>query len=322
MVGPPGILSSSATPTQKINYTQQSSVPYAGTTLRTSFDRDASQSTGPGAPAGRAMSNAMSFAPRGSSLAPSPVPGSFSNSTIRSNIGARAGSGQDINLSLRELRDLERMEEDQNRGAEQKMLSILRESLNRELKIKEGSENLLEALNNKKAKQTKDQRLRVETELNSSNQKIKELRGQISELQRQKVPSTPTRSRMDGLFQSSSNLRSPQSASRSAVESDVEEPTESPTYALAEILQALEVEGLTPDYYVGHANDLVELFKRHPTLKYDLVWAIFGLRMQVMLLSESREVVAAGYRMTRYAISDIASIQKIRALNTDYLVVL
>jgi rapamycin-insensitive companion of mTOR len=264
----------------------------------------------------------MSFAPRGSSLAPSPAPGSFGSSGLRSNIGARAGSGQDVNVSLKELRDLERMEADETRGAEQKMLSSLRESLNRELKIKEGSENLLEALNNKKAKQTKDQRLRVETELNSSNQKIKELRSQISELQRQKLPSTPTRSRMDGLFQSSSNLRSPQSASKSAVESDYEEPTESPTYALAEILQALEVEGLTPDYYVGHANDLVELFKRHPTLKYDLVWSIFGLRMQVMLLSESREVVAAGYRMTRYAISDISSLQKIRALNTDYLVVL
>lgn len=227
-----------------------------------------------------------------------------------------------MNLSLRELRDLERMEEDQNRGAEQRLLVALREALNRELKIKEGSENLLEALNNKKAKQTKEQRQRVEAELNSSNQKIKELRMQISELQRQKVPSTPTRSRMDGLFQSSNNLRSPQSASRSAADSEAEEPAESPTYALAEILQALEVEGLTPDYYVSHANDLVELFKRHPTLKYDLVWSIFGLRMQVMLLSESREVVAAGYRMTRYAISDTSSLQKIRALNTDYLVML
>ena len=50
---------------------------------------------------------------------------------------------------------------------------------------------------------------------------------------------------------------------------------------------------------------LWNLFKRHPTLKYDLVWSVFGLRMQVMLLSESREVVAAGYRMTRHAISDI-----------------
>ena len=40
--------------------------------------------------------------------------------------------------------------------------------------------------------------------------------------------------------------------------SDYDEPAESPTYALAEILQALEIEGLTPDYYVGHANSLVE----------------------------------------------------------------
>jgi hypothetical protein len=219
------------------------------------------------------------------------------------------------------MRDLERLEEDDSRLPGQ-MLSALRESLNREMKIKEGSENLLEALNTKKAKQTKEQRQRVEAELNSSNQKIKELRNQISELQRPKMPATPIRSRMEGLFQSSNGLRSPQSASKSVTGSDFEEPTESPTYALAEILQALEIEGLTPDYYVGHANNLVELFKRHPTLKHDLVWSIFGLRMQVMLLSESREVVAAGYRMTRYAISDISSLQKIRSLNTDFLVVL
>jgi hypothetical protein len=101
----------------------------------------------------------------------------------------------------------------------------------------------------------------------------------------------------------------------------MEEQAESPTFALAELLQALEVEGMTPDYYVGRANSLVDLFKRHPTLKYDLVWSVFGLRMQVMLLSESREVVAAGYRMIRYAISDESSLKKIRSLNIDYLVV-
>ena len=217
--------------------------------------------------------------------------------------------------------NLDRLDDDDGRLPDQ-MLSALRESLNREMKIKEGSENMLEALNTKKAKQTKEQRQRVEVELNSSNQKIKDLRYQISELLRPKLPATPTRSRMDGLIQSTNGLRSPQSVSRSAGGSDFDEPTESPTYALAETLQALEIEGLTPDYYVGHANSLVELFKRHPTLKYDLVWSVFGLRMQVLLLSESREVVAAGYRMTRYAISDVSSLQKIRTLNTDYLVVL
>jgi rapamycin-insensitive companion of mTOR len=213
---------------------------------------------------------------------------------------------------------VERME---NGQLPEQVIAALRESLNRELKIKEGSENMLEALNAKKAKQTKEQRSKVEAELNSSNQKIKELRERIVEMQRPKLPSTPTRSRMEGLFQSS-GVRSPASISKSTAGSELEEPTESPTYALAELLQALEVEGLTPDYYVGHANNLVELFKRHPTLKHDLVWSIFGLRMQIMLLSESREVVAAGYRMTRYAISDLNSLTKIRDLQTDYLVVL
>lgn len=312
-MGPPSILSSSATPTQKSLYTQQS-LPYNSITSKLPPDRDALQPTN----GVRAMQNSgVSFGPRGSSLAPSPAPGSFS-SNLRSQLApSRTGSSQEIPTTV----TFERQSEDDGRISEQ-VLTSLRESLKREMKIKEGSENMLEALNTKKAKQTKEQRARVEAELNSSNQKIKELRNQISEMQRPKPPTTPTRNRMDALFQSRDGMRSPASATKSLAGSEFDEPTESPTYALAEVLQALETEGLNPDYYVNHANNLVELFKRHPTLKYDLVWSVFGLRMQVMLLSESREVVAAGYRMTRYAISDIGSLQKIRSLNTDYLVVL
>lgn len=216
--------------------------------------------------------------------------------------------------------NLERLDEDEDVPPDQALLK-LKDELNKETKIKEGTENMLEALNIKKAKQIKDQRARVEAELNTSNQRIADLKNKLYDLQRPKLPLTPTRSRMAGLFQSS-GLRSPASVSKSAAGSDYDEPTESPTYALAEILQALEIEGLAPDYYVGNANNLVDLFKRYPTLKYDLVWSVFGLRMQVMLLSESREVVAAGYRMTRHAISDMTSLQKIRSLNTDFLVIL
>jgi rapamycin-insensitive companion of mTOR len=322
MVGPPSMLSSSATPTQKTMYNQQSSTPYTSNAPRTSFERDGLQPAAAGSGVRTLSSNSsVSFAPRGSSLAPSAAPGSFSsNMSNLSRLGpSRTNSGQDVNAPIRQ--SLDRLEEDDGRIPNQ-ALSILREALARETKIKEGSENMLEALNNKKAKQTKEQRQRVELELNISNQKIKELKAQLAELQRPRLPPTPTNNRMDGLFQSSNGLRSPQSASKSVAGSDLEEPAESPTYALAEILRSLEAEGLTPDYYVEHANNLVDLFKRHPTLKHDLVWSIFGLRMQVMLLSESREVVAAGYRMTRYAISDTSSLQKIRSLNTDYLVVL
>ncbi|KAH6841160.1 Rapamycin-insensitive companion of mTOR, N-term-domain-containing protein [Chaetomium sp. MPI-CAGE-AT-0009] len=281
---------------------------------RPSLERDGLQP--PVSNGGRNLSaSAVSFASRGPSLNPSPMPGSFS-SELRSQTNiSRAGSRLDMFPAL------EKLDEDDDEPAQEKTITHLREALGREMKIKEGSENMLEALNSKKAKQTKEQRQRVEAELNSSNIRIKELRQKITDAQRVKVaPTTPTRTRTEALFPGPNSLRSPPSGSRSGAGSDIDEPTESPTFALTEILQALEVEGMTPDYYVSRANSLVDLFKRHPTLKYDLVWSVFGLRMQAMLLSESREVVAAGYRMIRYAISDISSIRNIRALNTDYLV--
>ncbi|KAI1132983.1 Rapamycin-insensitive companion of mTOR, N-term-domain-containing protein [Nemania abortiva] len=313
------MLSTSATPTQKsLNSQSAVSLNPSVTPSRPSLDRlerDGSlQPPASNAAAGRNLStSSVSFAPRGASLNPSSVaPGSFSSELRSQMTQSRAGSRADVY-------NLEKLDEDDESVAEH-TLSALKDSLNRELKIKEGSENLLEALNTKKAKQTKEQRNRAEAELAASTQRIKELRQKINDAQRPKAtPSTPARSRTDGLHQS--GLRSPPSASRSGVGSDADEPAESPTFALAEILQALEIEGMTPEYYVGRANNLVDLFKRYPILKYDLVWSVFGDRMQLMLLSGSREVVAAGYRMLRYAISDLTSLRNIRALNTDYMVV-
>jgi hypothetical protein len=320
MAGPSTMLSASATPTQRsyvppqqLQQQQQQQQPGSTANPRPSLERDGLQP--PAANGGRNLSaSAVSFASRGPSLNPSPMPGSFS-SELRSQMNvSRAGSRLDMFPSL------EKLDEDDG-PTNEKTLAHLREALSREMKIKEGSENMLEALNSKKAKQTKDQRQRVEAELNSSNLRIKDLRQKITDAQRVRAaPTTPTRARTEGLFPGPNGLRSPPSASRSGAGSDIDEPTESPTFALTEILLALEVAGMTPDYYVSRANSLVDLFKRHPTLKYDLVWSVFGLRMQAMLLSESREVVAAGYRMIRYAISDINSLRNIRALNTDYLV--
>ena len=318
MAGPSTMLSASATPTQRSyvppQQLQQPSQPGGAANPRPSLERDGLQP--PAANGGRNLSaSAVSFASRGPSLNPSPMPGSFS-SELRSQMNvSRAGSRLDMFPSL------EKLDEDDG-PTNEKTLANLREALGREMKIKEGSENMLEALNSKKAKQTKEQRQRVEAELQSSNLRIKDLRQKITDAQRARaVPTTPTRTRADGgLFPGPNGMRSPPSASRSGAGSDADEPTESPTLALTEILQALERTGQAPDYYVSRANSLVDLFKRHPTLKYDLVWPVFGLRMQAMLLSESREVVAASYRMIRYAISDINSLRNIRALNTDYLV--
>jgi len=200
-----------------------------------------------------------------------------------------------------------------------------RSRIDKEVKMKIGTENLLEALNAKKEKQAREQRRVVETELNASNRKIAQLRSDLeAEMQRSKEePTSPVKGRLSQLFQGRA-ARSPIGPGRQLHEIGIvnDPELESPTYILAEILQALEAEDHESDYYVSQANDLVELFRRHPTLKYDLAWSIFGLRMQMLLLSDNREVVAAGYRVMRYAITDRKSLQTIRALQTDYLVIL
>lgn len=269
----------------------------------------------------RSLANALAFGPRGASLAP--PPGSFNSDlksmtvpwgggglgTPKADTGSFVGGdyfGPAANLTS---------EERQNH---------IRDKINKETKIKIGSENLLEALIAKNAKQTRDQRQRVETELNSSNRKIVELNSLLEdEIERSKRPTTPPRDRLSGLFQSSP-LKTPfnEEGNFQNGAANVDQESESPTFVLSEILQALELEGMQPDHYIEYANRLVDLLKRYPTLKYDLAWPIFGLRVQTMLLSESREVVAAGYRVTRHAIADRKSLSKIRNLNMDDLIVL
>ncbi|OQO07825.1 hypothetical protein B0A48_06616 [Cryoendolithus antarcticus] len=207
-----------------------------------------------------------------------------------------------------------------------------RDRIEKETKIRIGTENLLEALNAKKEKHIREQRRVVETELNTSNRKIAQLKGELeAEISRNRqqqqdgVLSRSPKGRLSQLFRAapirSASTQTPFQQDHEG-DSPLNAEAESPSYILAEILQALEAADLGSDYYVNHANELVELFKRHPTLKYDLAWSIFGLRMQILLLSDSREVVAAGYRVLRYAITDRKSLQTIRALQTDYLVVL
>ena len=295
---------------------------------------------------GRSLSNASLYPPRGQSLGVSMAsgqpPGSFSselrsrNETPRPEF-LRQDSSYADSLSIRE-----REGEDARSVSEKRQQEISRE-IEKETKIKEGSENLLEALSGKNAKQFKEQKLKAEAELNTSNRKLAELRqGLEMEMRRARESEKVAEGgggggregggRLSFLFNGSGGLGSGRPPSRATFlgreregEGEYmleEEEAESPTYVLSEILQALEAEGMGPEYYVGYANRLVELFKRNPTLKYDLVWSIFGLRMQTLLLSDSREVVAAGYRVLRYSITDRRSLRTIRELHTDYLVIL
>lgn len=205
--------------------------------------------------------------------------------------------------------------------SEQRQAAV-RDQIAKEMKIKLGTENMLEALMSKNAKQTKEQRQKIEQVLGTSNRKLAELKLELDlEIQRaQSLPTTPPTKRVSAFFKGSP-LKSP---SQQTLEDETLQPSdeESPTVVLTDILQALEVEGMQPDYYIDRANTLADLFKKNPTLKYDLAWSVFSLRVQVMLLSESSDVVAAGYRLTRHAIADRTSLQTIRSLHTDDLVIL
>lgn len=271
-------------------------------------------------PVARSLANTLAYGPRNASLAPSgPPPGSFS-SDLKTINSPRLGPPGTPRTEHGSFVTGDYFGKDAGLTSEQKK-SVLREQISRETKIKNGSENLLEALIAKNSKQTRDQRQKVESELTTSNRKISELTHLLDdEIEKSKRPVTPGRDRLSGLFQSSP-LKSPDDENPPQT-AGTDEASVSPSFILDGLLQNLEVEGMQPDYYVERANSLCELFKRYPSIKYDLAWSIFGLRIQSMLLNESREVVAAGYRVTRHAIADRKSLQTIRSFNTDDLVIL
>lgn len=294
----------------------------------------------PGKIDARSLSSNSIFGAR--SVANTIAPGSFS-SNLKSTNGARSLNPGGLRIDFGSSyvnRDHETMSAGPfgtEQEASEKRQMEFREAINKEMKIKTGSENLLEALMTKSnAKQTKDQRQKVESELSSSNRKIAELRGRLQdEIERWKVsasmprPGTPSMQTRPS-FMSNREVLTADDGRESVdddqdlmeYEEDDDGDEESPSFVLGEILETLERDGMQPDYYVSRANALVELLQRHPTLKYDLAWSIFGLRVQTMLLSESRDVVAAGYRLTRHAMGDRRSLQTIRDLQTDSLVVL
>lgn len=272
---------------------------------------------------GRSLSSASLFPPRGASFAAStltgPMPGSFS-----ADMRSTATTPRPDFSTHTSYRSNHQIEEDEVLAASKARQKALVDQINRELKIKSGSENLLEALNSKNAKQSKDQKFRVEQELNTSSRKLAQLRQDLEVEELRAQASRSDAKRLSFLGRGDFHRPQSQDTFGDGGDEDDEQPdaeTESPSFVLSEILQALEEEDMPASHYVNNANKLVDLFKRHPTLKHDLAWSIFGLRIQTILLSDSREVVAAGYRMIRTAITDRKSLQTIRSLGTDWSIV-
>lgn len=254
-----------------------------------------------------------------------PMPGSF-NPEMRSIAPSRSQTPQHELSSSAPHRPVRASADEERPGTTEERQAAVRDKIAKEMKIKMGTENMLEALMTKNAKQTRDQRLKVEQELGSSNRKLAQLQQELDEeIQRALTPLTPPTKRMSSYFRTSPR-KMPDNEDNSLPEEVKEEEEEveetSPTVIFTEVLQQLEVEGMQPDYYIERGNRLVDLFKKNPTLKYDIAWSVFSGRVQLMLLSESTDVVAAGYRLTRHAIADRSSLKTIRELHTDELVTL
>jgi rapamycin-insensitive companion of mTOR len=255
------------------------------------------------------------------SMQPSGPPGSFNPEMKSAMQGGRTTPQADpagLNLSRLQpqFKDPDALSISEQRQA------MVRDKIAKEMKIKLGTENMLEALLSKNNKQSKEQRQKVEIELGTSNRKLAELKQELDqEILRAQTPTTPPNKRLSSYFRGSP-LKSPPRSQEQENDPADSVDSESPTVVLTETLQQLETDGMQPDYYIERANALVELLKRNPTLKYDLAWSVFSLRVQLMLLSESSDVIAAGYRLTRHAIADRKSLQTIRTLHTDELVIL
>jgi len=274
----------SGTPTQRVGFKH---------TYRKSDDLN-NASAKPTTRGNRSFSGGSANGPKlGFQLAPAALPilGSF-NPEMKSILQSRSHTPQNELSTSAPLRIVRTSTEDEKHGTSEERQALVRDKIAKEMKIKVGTENMLEALMTKNPKQTRDQRQRVEQELGTSNRKLAELRQELDqEIQRSLTPITPPNIRMSSYFRSSP-MRSPK-VEANQINEEAEEDMEdgSPTVVFTETLQQLEVDGMQPDYYIDRANRLVDLFKKNPTLKYDIAWSVFSGRVQLMLLSESTDVV-------------------------------
>ncbi|KAA8893128.1 Rapamycin-insensitive companion of mTOR, N-term-domain-containing protein [Sphaerosporella brunnea] len=195
------------------------------------------------------------------------------------------------------------------------LVEELTDQLNKAIKYKVGAENLLQVLDSKKVKEAKRARNEAEKEYNERNREITQLQNQIAAITKPRE-TAPLPRVIETL------LDPPVQLSRHNGAAPDMGGTESPTLSLTDLLRDLEEKGNRNEFYIDRANQLVALLKRHPNLKYELSWDTFGQRLHCMLLHENKEVIAAGYRVTRAALTDLQSLKTIRKLHVDHLAIL
>ncbi|GMM39157.1 TORC2 complex subunit [Hanseniaspora uvarum] len=75
---------------------------------------------------------------------------------------------------------------------------------------------------------------------------------------------------------------------------------EADTWEISDCLQSLQEKTLDSDFILEKSNRLVELLKKSPKLKDELVAYAYIAAVQNMVLSDNSKIIAAGYRTCRY----------------------
>ncbi|KAL6928035.1 hypothetical protein ACO0SA_002761 [Hanseniaspora valbyensis] len=91
--------------------------------------------------------------------------------------------------------------------------------------------------------------------------------------------------------------------------------TEDATWEVSNCLQSLQERTNDHEFILNKSNRLIEVLKKNPKLKDELVSSAYLPAIQQMILNENKKIVASGYRVCRHLLiestADIQSIQKV-----------
>ncbi|ESW99412.1 hypothetical protein KL918_001657 [Ogataea parapolymorpha] len=83
----------------------------------------------------------------------------------------------------------------------------------------------------------------------------------------------------------------------------------SPTWALSDILQVLSDKNTSSEDIVDKTNDMVDLLEENDSLRNDLVFSSVIHVVQRLMLQRNEMVVACGYRILWYVVTDLRGLQ-------------
>ncbi|CCD22329.1 TORC2 complex subunit TSC11 NDAI_0A01710 [Naumovozyma dairenensis CBS 421] len=108
----------------------------------------------------------------------------------------------------------------------------------------------------------------------------------------------------------------------SIVPNDSSETKETATWLVSDFMQSLQETNISADFLVEKSNGLIDLLKKHPQIRQDLVLSSFLTTLQDLLLNENQLIASLAYRICRYLINGkdfIKSLIKLRI--TSFLII-